>query len=122
MASDKGYLVAKMVRMGKEQTIALPGPINPNATDAAEQKIILDEAVKAIAKQRTESQRSGISACKKCARSWRAAKTGIKSGGNISCTNLYQRLSGSVWGLKTTSRESSTGEGVEDTVSLHTRQ
>jgi hypothetical protein len=50
LASDKGYLVAKTVRMGKEQTYAFPGPIDPNGADAAEQKIILDEAVKAIAK------------------------------------------------------------------------
>ncbi len=39
-ASDEGYLVAIMVRTGKEQTIALPRPINPNAVDAADQKII----------------------------------------------------------------------------------
>jgi hypothetical protein len=49
MASDKGYLVAKTVQMGKEQTIALPAPIDQNAVDAADQKIIHNEAVRAIA-------------------------------------------------------------------------
>ena len=38
--ANEGYLVAKTVRIGKEQLIALPPAINPNAADANNQKII----------------------------------------------------------------------------------
>ncbi len=51
-ASDEGYLIAKTVRTRKEQTIPLPMPIDPNAAVAADQKIICNNAVKAIAKQK----------------------------------------------------------------------
>jgi hypothetical protein len=51
-ASDKGYLVAEMVRTGKQQVIALSPPINQVAVDVEDQKIICEEAVQAIVRQR----------------------------------------------------------------------
>jgi methionine synthase II (cobalamin-independent) len=53
-ASDKGYLVAETVRTGKLQTIALPPPIDMLASDAKDQKIIREEAVRAIAKRKAK--------------------------------------------------------------------
>jgi len=50
----QGYLVAETVRMGKEQIIALPPAVNPNAVDADDQKIIREEAVRAIAKRKAK--------------------------------------------------------------------
>ena len=49
-AADEGYLVAGTVRTGKQQIIALPPPVDTNAADADDQKII--EAVRAIAKRK----------------------------------------------------------------------
>ena len=49
---NEGYLVAKTVRTGREQIIKLPPAINPNATNANDQKIIRAEEVKMIAKRR----------------------------------------------------------------------
>jgi hypothetical protein len=49
-AADEGYLVAGMVRMGKEQLITLPPPINQSVADAEDQKIIQEEAIRAITK------------------------------------------------------------------------
>jgi hypothetical protein len=46
----EGYLVAKTVRMGREQIIALPPAVNASAPDTADLKIISDEEVKIIAK------------------------------------------------------------------------
>ena len=40
--------------MGKEQIIALPPAVNPNAVDADDQKIIWEEAVRAIAKRKVK--------------------------------------------------------------------
>jgi hypothetical protein len=40
MAADEGYLVVKMVRMGKGQMITLPPPINQSAADVEDQKNI----------------------------------------------------------------------------------
>jgi hypothetical protein len=54
MALDEGYLVAKRVQMGKEQTITLPMPIDPNAANATDQKIIHNKAVKAVAKRKAK--------------------------------------------------------------------
>ena len=53
-ASDEGYLVAETVRTGKLQTIALPPPIDMLASDAKDQKIIREEAVRAIAKRKAK--------------------------------------------------------------------
>jgi hypothetical protein len=53
-ASDEGYLVAETVRTGKAQVIALPPPIDTTAGDAEDQKIIREEAVRAIAKRRAK--------------------------------------------------------------------
>ncbi len=50
-ASDEGYLVTETVRTEKEQRIALPPAVNVNAADAANQLIIQEEAVRAIAKR-----------------------------------------------------------------------
>ena len=53
-ASDEGYLAAETVRTGKLQTIALPPPINMTASNAEDQKIIREEAVRAIAKRKAK--------------------------------------------------------------------
>jgi hypothetical protein len=39
-AADEGYLVAEMVRMGKEQMITLLPPIDQSVADGEDQKII----------------------------------------------------------------------------------
>jgi hypothetical protein len=39
-AVDERYHIAKMVRMGKEQLIILPPPINQSGADVEDQKII----------------------------------------------------------------------------------
>ena len=52
MSVNEGYLVAKMVRMGREQIIKLPPAIDPNAADANNQRIIRAKEVKKIAKRR----------------------------------------------------------------------
>ncbi len=51
-ASSEGYLVAKTVRTGKKQLIALPPAVNENATDVNDQRIIRAEEVKTVAKRR----------------------------------------------------------------------
>ena len=51
-SANEGYLVAETVRMGREQIIKLPPAVDPNATNADDQKIIRAEEVKTIAKQR----------------------------------------------------------------------
>jgi hypothetical protein len=56
--ASKGYLVAKTVRTGKEQTIALPSAVDASAPDAADLKIIRDKEVKMIAKRRLKLQDS----------------------------------------------------------------
>ncbi len=53
-ATDEGCLVAKTVRMGKQQIIVLPLPINTSAADADDQNIIQEEAVRAIAKRKAK--------------------------------------------------------------------
>jgi hypothetical protein len=53
-AADEGYLVAETVRTGKEQIIALPPAVNTSALDADNQKIIWEEAVRAIAKRKVK--------------------------------------------------------------------
>jgi hypothetical protein len=53
-AADKGYLVTETVRTEKEQLIALPPAINPNVADAVDQKIIQDEVIRDIAKQKAK--------------------------------------------------------------------
>jgi hypothetical protein len=52
--ADEGYLVAKTMRTGKHQIIVLPLPIDASAADADAQKIIQEEAVRAIAKRKTK--------------------------------------------------------------------
>ena len=51
-SASEGYLVAETVRTGKHQIIELPPAIDPNASDAEDQKIIRAEEVKTIAKRR----------------------------------------------------------------------
>ena len=53
-APDEGYLVAETVRTGRAQVIALLPPVDDMASDAADQKIIREEAVRAIAKQKVK--------------------------------------------------------------------
>jgi hypothetical protein len=52
--ADEGYLVAETVRLGKEQIIALPPAVDTSAADADNQKIIREEAVRAIAKRKAK--------------------------------------------------------------------
>ncbi len=51
-ALSEGYLVAKTVRMGKKQLIALPPTVNENATNINNQRIIRAEEVKMVAERR----------------------------------------------------------------------
>ena len=53
-AADEGYLVAETVQTGKEHIIVLPLAVNPNAADADDQKIIWEDAVRAIAKRKVK--------------------------------------------------------------------
>jgi hypothetical protein len=57
-SASKGYLVAKTVRTGTEQTIALPSAVDVSAPNAADLKIIRDKEVKTIAKRRLKLQDS----------------------------------------------------------------
>ncbi len=57
-SASEGYLVAETVRSGREQTIALPDAVDPNAPDAADLNIIRAEEVKTIAKRRLKLQDS----------------------------------------------------------------
>ena len=52
--ADEGYLVVETIRTGKQQIIALPPPVDANAMDADDQKIIREEAVRAIAKKKVK--------------------------------------------------------------------
>jgi hypothetical protein len=56
MSASEGYLVAKRVRTGKEQIIALPSLVDAGAPDVADLKIIRDKEVKTIAKRRLKLQ------------------------------------------------------------------
>jgi hypothetical protein len=51
-SASEEYLVAKMVRTGKEQTTTLPSTVDASAPNAADLKIIRDKEVKSIAKRR----------------------------------------------------------------------
>ena len=53
-ATEEGYRIAKMVRTGKAQLIALLPPVDKNTADADDQKIIRKEAVRAISKQKSK--------------------------------------------------------------------
>ncbi len=50
-SASEGYLVADTVRSGREQMIALPDAVDPNAPDAADLTIIRAKEVKTIAKR-----------------------------------------------------------------------
>jgi hypothetical protein len=51
-SAAEGYLVAKMVQTGKEQTIALPAPVDTNDLDKEDLELIQAEEVKVVAKRR----------------------------------------------------------------------
>jgi len=51
-SAKEGYLVAEMVRTGREQIIKLPPAVDPNDTDADNQRIIKAEEVNTIAKRK----------------------------------------------------------------------
>jgi hypothetical protein len=51
-ASLEGYIVAKMVRTGKQQLIGLPLAVDENRTNVDDQRIIRAEEVKTVAKRR----------------------------------------------------------------------
>jgi len=52
--ADEGYLVVETIGTGKQQIIVLPPPVDANAMDADDQKIIREEAVRAIAKKKVK--------------------------------------------------------------------
>jgi hypothetical protein len=56
-SASEGYLVAEMVRSGREQTIALPDAVDPNAPNAADLTIIRAKEVKTICKKEIETPR-----------------------------------------------------------------
>jgi hypothetical protein len=51
MASLEGYLVAKTVRTGSQQIIALPPAVDESAANVKDQKIIRAEEVKTVVKR-----------------------------------------------------------------------
>jgi hypothetical protein len=51
-SAAEGYLVAKTVHTGRQQTIELPPPIDPNNPDTTDLNIIRAEEVKTVAKLR----------------------------------------------------------------------
>ena len=55
---DESYLVAETIRMGTAQTIALPRPVDANASDKADLEIICVEVVKSVAKRRQKLEES----------------------------------------------------------------
>ena len=57
-ATDEGYLIAETVHTGKQQTIALPPPINGNDPDTDDLKIVHAEEVKSVAKHRLKLEES----------------------------------------------------------------
>jgi hypothetical protein len=57
-SAEEGYLVAEMVRTGKQQIISQPPPIDPNAEDKADLEIIRAEDVKTIAKRQKKGYKS----------------------------------------------------------------
>jgi hypothetical protein len=48
---EESYLVAEMIRTGTAQTIELPRPVDTNAPDKADLKVICVEVVKSVAKR-----------------------------------------------------------------------
>ena len=48
---EESYLVAKTIRTGTAQTIALPPPVNTNAPDKADIEVIRVEVLKSVAKR-----------------------------------------------------------------------
>ena len=55
---EESYLVAKTIRKGIAQTIALPPPVNTNAPDKADLELICVEVVKSVAKRRQKLKES----------------------------------------------------------------
>ena len=55
---EESYLVAKIIRKGVVQMIALPPPIDTNAPDKADLELIRVEVVKSIAKRRQKLKES----------------------------------------------------------------
>ena len=53
-AAEEGYLVAETVRTGLKQEIEMPPKVDPNSADADDQRIIREEAVRAIAKRKAK--------------------------------------------------------------------
>ena len=56
--ANEGYLVAETVRTGRQQIIELPPVVDPNDSDADDQRIIRAEEVKTIAKRRLKLSES----------------------------------------------------------------
>ena len=55
---DESYLVAETIRTGTVQTIALPPPVDENASDKADLEIICVEVVKSVAKRQQKLEES----------------------------------------------------------------
>ena len=55
---EESYLVAKMIRTAKAQTIALSPPVDTNAQDKADLELIRVEVVKSVAKRRQKHEES----------------------------------------------------------------
>ena len=53
-AADEGYLVAETIRTRKQQIIALPPVVDTSVPDTEDQKILQEEAVRAIAKRKVK--------------------------------------------------------------------
>jgi hypothetical protein len=91
--ADNNYLIAKPVRTRKVQIIVLSTPVDVNALDAVDQRIIQEEAIRAITKRKAKLDSAlkkgyatvGTSDPKKCTTSLRQALTGIASNGS-SCS------------------------------------
>ncbi len=96
-SASEGYLVAKTVRTGREQTIPLPAAVDAGAPDAADMKIIRDEEVKMIAKRRLKLQRGTqlymTSARKRCETSSRRRTTWTRHKGINPSTSSFRRSS-----------------------------
>ena len=70
-SANEGYLVAEMARTGRQQIIELPPAVDPNGSDADNQRIIRAEEVKTIAKRRPKIIRVPQEGTRRCTTSVR---------------------------------------------------
>ena len=55
-STDEGYLVAKTIQTGKEQSIPLPPPVDAIAPDKADLDIIQEEDIEKVCQEATEAK------------------------------------------------------------------